>query len=191
VYFRYSDDILIIVPGDGTRGLKLRQEAQDLIKAAGSKLRIKDRKSSIFEFKMLGGRQVCKLVDGTQGKNGLEYLGFRFDGRHAYIRDSTLSNLYRKVSRNAYREAHVLIRRYPGKTEAQLRSLYNIEDLVQRFGRAEDYDGDDYRKWTFWTYAKRASAIFGPLGRPILKQLKKHRDHTKASFDYALTKILS
>ena len=160
-YYRYSDDILLVLPGDKSVGLALHAKVQSLIKTFGSKLEIEKSKSSVFEFKTSGDHQVCEMVKGTQGKKRTEYLGFRFDGRHAYIRDSTLSNLYRKVTRSARREANVLVRRYSDKSASDLRAMFDYDRLIKRFGRVEDFGEiqEDYRNWTFWTYARRAAAV--------------------------------
>lgn len=176
-YYRYSDDILFVVPGNRSTGLDLMPKVQNLIKTFGPKLEIKDSKSSVFELRNLGDRQSCELVQGTQGKNGLEYLGFRFDGRYAYLRDSTLSNLYRKITRNARREANALARRYPSKDASQLTAIFDFDSLIKRFGRVEDFGEAhaDYKNWTFWTYARRAAAVFGSLAKPIAGQLRRHR----------------
>ncbi|MFK4512448.1 reverse transcriptase domain-containing protein [Bradyrhizobium daqingense] len=115
VYFRYSDDILLICPGGEDVGKSLAYDMRVMIKKFGEKLVIKEKKSSVFVFSSKGSTQVCTLVQGEQDKNGLEYLGFRFDGRKVFIRDSTLSNLYRKVTRNARSAAVSLVKRYPGK----------------------------------------------------------------------------
>ena len=192
-YYRYSDDIMIIIPGDAANGTAFVSRVQALIKSHGAKLRIKDEKSSIFEFLKTSSNQTCKLAVGKQGRNGLEYLGFRFNGKHAYIRDSTLSNLYRKVARSARREAHALVGRYPRKDEAYLRSHFDYDRLIKRFGRVEDFGekSEEYRNWTFWTYARRASSLFGPLGRPILGQLKRLRRNIRKRAEYEIAKALS
>lgn len=183
-YFRYSDDILIIVPGGEAECRKLMDDARRLVRQFGSKLEIKKEKCAIFTFVRrdcgpTGAEdQTFERIEGTQGRNGLEYLGFRYDGKHVYVRDSTLSNLRRKVARAARGDAHRYARRYPDKDAAQLRSIFDYERLIKRFGKVEDFGEkhDDYRNWTFWTYAKRSAQIFGPLGSPILRQLKRHRD---------------
>lgn len=180
-YYRYSDDILFIVPGDKSVGLNLMSAVQNLIKKFGPKLEIKESKSSVFEFEKIGEHQSFKLIKGSQGRNGLEYLGFRFDGRFAYLRDSTLSNLYRKVARSARREANALARRYSDKSAADIAGIFDFDRLIKRFGRVEDFGEihDDYKNWTFWTYARRAAAVFGTLGKPIPGQLKKYRQNIK------------
>jgi hypothetical protein len=191
-YYRYSDDILIIVPGPETDGLEFMERAHKLISEFGAKLHIKREKSSVFRFERDGTEQKFRLVYGEKGKNGLEYLGFRYDGKRVYLRDSTLSNLRRKVARAANRDAHACARRYPDKDAFALKSLFNYERLVKRFGRVEDFGEihEDYRNWTFWTYAHRASTVFGPLGRSLPHQLKKHRDLIHWRADKALVRAV-
>jgi hypothetical protein len=181
-YYRYSDDILIIAPGSASEGLEWKEKAQTLIKSFGTKLQIKDKKSSVFVYTRSGSDQNYSLVYGTAGKTGLEYLGFRYDGRHAYIRNSTMSNLYRKVARAARSEASICARRYPDKAPSQIETLFNYERLVKRFGKVEDFDEkqEDYRSWTFWTYAVRAAGVFGLLGAPIMRQLRRYEKNVRS-----------
>jgi hypothetical protein len=77
---------------------------------------------------------------GDQGKNGIEYLGFRYDGKRAFLRDSTLSGLYRKVAAIAKREAYAAVRRYPNKDEKELLAAFKFEDFMRRFGRVENFE---------------------------------------------------
>lgn len=176
-YFRYSDDILIVIPGDERAGRAMMQEAIAEISNHGARLTIKAEKSSLFTFEKCGDKQRCRLVCGEQGKNGLEYLGFRYNGEAIYIRDATLSSLRRKVARVACAEANAMARRYPTKDVAYLRAKFNYERLIQRFGRVEDFKekSAECRNWTFWTYAKRAVAVLGDSGSVIYRQLKSHR----------------
>jgi hypothetical protein len=180
-YLRYSDDILLIAPGGEKEGKALAEEIRGMIGKFGSKLIIKEKKSSVFVFTNKGKAQDFKIVQGTQGKNGVEYLGFRFDGKKIFIRDSTLSNLYRKVAGSSRYAAISLVKRYPGRDHAFLESRFDYEKLIQNFGRVKDFGelSDDYRNWTFWTYARRAAKIFGPLGSPIHRQLRAFRENVK------------
>ncbi len=175
-YYRYSDDILIITPGDAGTGMKWLSEMQELICQHGQKLKIKSEKSAVFVYSRDGDEQTFKRVHGKQGGNGLEYLGFRYDGRKVYLRDSTLSGLRRKVAFAARRDAAICANKHPTKGAIDLHAEFNYERLIKQFGKVEDFaeKRDDCREWTFWTYARRAAEIFGPLGKPILGQLRRH-----------------
>jgi hypothetical protein len=175
-YYRYSDDILIITPGDATTGMRWLADMKALIREHGEMLEIKDKKSAVFVYSGGGNDQIFTRVYGEQGGNGLEYLGFRYDGRKVYLRDSTISGLRRKVVSAARRESIMCANQFPTEGVADLKAKFDYERLVKRFGKVEDFaeKQDDCRQWTFWTYARRASEIFGPLGKPILEQLKRH-----------------
>ena len=176
-YMRYSDDILIVLPCDEDTAFKTEKEIRTLITGFGKKLKIKEEKSSIFRFTKLGDSQEFERVLPKLGSNGLEYLGFRYDGRSVYLRDSTLSNLRRKMVRASRAAAIRHVIRYPDKDVATLKSTFNHDELATKFRRVENFHEkvDDPRQWTFWTYARRASETFGGLGWPILRQLRGHR----------------
>jgi hypothetical protein len=166
---------------------------QEEIRRHGRKLQIKTEKSSLFVFERSRSGQSCRLVDGTQGRNGLEYLGFRYNGERVYIRDATLSRLRRRVALTARRSARAEARRYPNKGADDLKLGFDYEKLISRFGRVEHF-GDashDYRKWTFWTYVLRASKAFGTEGHTITRQLRRHRTLVRARIDYELEKAVA
>lgn len=174
-FYRYSDDIIIIVPGGETEALAARDFAVAEIKNHGSKIVIKESKTSVLRYFPTAVGQGFEKLHGKQGENGLEYLGFRFDGRFAYLRDATLSRLYRKVTRSIRAEARSLVRRYPGQTQAYIESKFDAPKFMQRYGRVAEFDNRaSYDTWTFWTYAKRAVDTFGALGRPIIGQLSNY-----------------
>jgi hypothetical protein len=197
VYKRYSDDILFVVPGGAKEGSRARQFAVDRIQAFGSQLRIKAEKSSVVRF--FDGKdraQQFEHLEGNQGRNGLEYLGFRFDGRRVFLRDSTVSGFYRKISLAARAAAYKHVARYDGKDIDYLLERFNVEDFTKKFGRVEDFEDDgDYRSWTFWTYARRAAEVFGSIGQPILRQITEHDEiiakRVVAALEHALRKSTS
>jgi hypothetical protein len=191
-YYRYSDDILIVVPGGASEGRNWLTKIQELIHQHGEKLVIKAEKSFVCTFERDGdGQKFCRIL-GTQGANGMEYLGFRYDGRRVYLRDSTLSGLWRKVTFAARRDAKIIVEKYPHKGESELRDLFNFERLVKEFGKVEDFGEkhEDYRNWTFWTYARRASEIFGPLGDAIPRQLKRYEKNVKIRANQEIAKAV-
>lgn len=193
-YYRYSDDILLIIDTDDAGARAVAASIRESIKKYGKKLLIKESKSSILEFSPLSDRQTFRLLDskpGVQGRNGLEYLGFRFDGRKVYIRDKTISNLWRKVVKAARRHAIATVRRYPGKTLVELRRLANYDSALEKFGRVDEFASkqDEYRKWTFWTYARRASERFGDKGSPIILQIRAYKKIVRKKCESALIDV--
>lgn len=181
-YFRYSDDILIVVPGaDKRKALRWMHRASTQIGRYGDKLEIKPDKAAVHTLKVRKAGVVCTRVHGTQARNGVEYLGFRFDGQRVYIRDSTLSNLQRKVVRVARAVARAHVRRYSDRTPGELLASFDYDSFVRRFGKVEDFEdfANDKRKWTFWTYANKAMQIAGKRGRPIRRQLRRYRQHIR------------
>lgn len=185
-YYRYSDDILILLPCAPAQAIKFEADVRALITKFGSKLQIKEEKSSIVSYSPAGAYQKCELIVGDKScTQGIEYLGFRFSGHKAYIRNRTLQGLYRKMTRAARREANAIARRYPNKDAATLRKLFNREAFIKRFSKVEGFRErrDDYRSWTFWTYASRAEKVFGPMGAPITKQLRKIRSIANHKID--------
>jgi hypothetical protein len=174
-FFRYSDDIIIIIPGGEAEAVAARDFAMEEIRKHGAKIVIKESKTSVLRYYPVPSGQAFVKLHGEQGENGLEYLGFRYDGKAAYLRDATLSRLYRKVTRSIRAEARALVRRYPGKNQAYIESKFDAPKFMQRYGRVAEFDPNaSYDTWTFWTYAKRAIETFGLLGQPIGIQLKNY-----------------
>jgi len=191
-FFRYSDDIIIILPGDEAHALAARDFAMGEITKHGSQIVIKKSKTSVLKYFPSSVGQEFKKLDGELGTNGLEYLGFRYDGRLVFIRDATLSRLYRKVTRSIRAEARALVRRYPGKDQIYIESKFDAPKFMQRYGRVADFDPSaSYDTWTFWTYAKRAMETFGTLGRPISGQLKNYGQIVRTRMKYEIAEVLS
>lgn len=180
-YVRYSDDILMVVPGGADEGRKARDLVRDSIKKFGDRLQIKPSKCSLVSFYLSESQALSyEYVEGEKGKNGLEYLGFRFDGKSIYLRDSTLSSFYRKITHSMRHEVQSFISRYPGKDIDFLVRNFNIEELTKKFGRVEDFDSSKTcEDWTFWTYARRSSETFGKSGINIIRQIKRHKSIIK------------
>lgn len=178
LYRRYSDDVLMVLPGGDAEALAARDFVVAEVARHGSKLKIKDSKTAVLRYeKIVQGQQRFAHVAGQQGKNGLEYLGFRYDGKEVWLRDATLSRLYRKVSASVRAAVSALFKRYPGKDAAFLEASFDFGDFFQRYGRVEDFDPHaDVEDWTFWTYAQKAKTAFGDRGRPISMQLRRYKE---------------
>ena len=191
-YWRYSDDITLVLPGEETVGRNAKDFVQHEITKFGDKLVIKDRKTSVVKFSPSSdGYLEFKWIDGAQGKNGLEYLGFRFDGSRVFLRDSTLSNFNRKITRRVKQQAYKHVSRFPGKSADWLFRNYDFNKFESRFGRVRDFESlVNKRGWTFWTYAKRAAETFEKRGLSIPKQIKGYRQKIKNVFNEEIDRQL-
>lgn len=176
-YMRYSDDILIILPRSLSLLDEIMQLTTNLIKE--SKLQINTKKTNITEFFQENDeiKYLPYNAKKTTSVKKLEYLGFCFDGKHARIKDSTLSRYYRKMTfyiRNAVRKT---ISEYPNKTPEEIKSKIDLSYLLQKYGKIEDFAFvvGEYEGWNFWSYAKRAAEIMGNEGSKILFQLRHRR----------------
>ena len=177
-YFRYSDDILMILPGGQHEANAARAFAVGEITNHGAHLKIKDAKTAVGLFHQPPGSASLSYehLSGRQGRNGVEYLGFRFDGERVFIRDSTISKLYRKVAVGVKAEVTALLKRYVGATSDQIKNSFNYSTFFQRYGRVDDFSTDSsYDEWTFWSYARRAFTRFGIAGSPIPRQLRRFK----------------
>lgn len=188
-YWRYSDDIVLILPENEAGGYEAKNYVTGLIAEFGAELQIKESKTSIVRFCEADGASLnFELVSGSQGRNGLEYLGFRFDGKKVYLRDSTLSNFYRKITRRARKQAQKHVTRYSGKSAEWLLENFNFQQFEKKFGRVRDFESLSTKKgWTFWTYAKRASERFGKRGESIYKQVSGYRHYIRKAVATEIT----
>jgi len=190
-YFRYSDDIILILPKGSKEAISVMQDITERISSYGEKLIIKPEKSTIHYYERRGDRQIFSRILGTQGAQGIEYLGFRFDGKNVYLRDSTLSSLHRKIAFAARSYAEATVRRYPDKDYNSLRTIFDFESFSKKFGRVEEFEPSlSYKKWTFWTYVMRSVEVFGPYGKTIHGQMKRLRSRTRHRVDLELQKAL-
>lgn len=190
-YMRYSDDILLILPGDRSEANAAIAFAVDEMRRHGPELRIKEEKTCVAIFRRAGDRLDFEHIPqhaNEPNKNGFEYLGFRYDGRRVYVRDSTISGFYRKVATAANSEAAKLVAANPTLGATELISAFDFSLFSQRFARVKRTKlSDDYRSWTFYTYLKRASRTFGKKGDRILRQASGFPDFVRSRVEDAIT----
>lgn len=187
-YWRYSDDILVVLPGDLDDGKEAFSFVSQEIVCHGERLSIKPEKTAVVSFHSKNDELTYSVPEGVRPANGLEYLGFRFDGKRVYLRDSTVSRFYRKLTHFSRQEIISLIKRYPGKSLRFIEEKVDIGRLEHRFGRVMDFEKSHPEGWTFWTYVRRASLIFGTKGRPILEQVSSYREYFRRRVELELTR---
>lgn len=191
-YFRYSDDILLVLPGDGRAAFGAEKVIARMIKKSGNKLEIKPSKTEIvcYTGEQNSKRRCYSLVkdEKTQLRKkrslneGLSYLGFRYDGSNIFIRNSTLSNLRRKVVKACVNAAYLHVRGHKEKDLTWLlgrspvntvkTEFMNVEDFEEAVREALEQEGTAFKVMTFWSYIRRAQKIFGKKSKKFPAQLK-------------------
>ncbi|MGM3274822.1 antiviral reverse transcriptase Drt2 [Ralstonia sp. 24A2] len=150
-YFRYCDDILIIVPKGA--GASFRKLAETM--AAAHHLPLHPEKTDERFFRM--------TPKGLSSAKPLQYLGFMFDGRDVFIRSASLAK-YSDRMRRGVRLARATMRR---RNELRVARGEAPRDL---------YVGKLYKRYSylgrrnFISYAIRASEIIGT--KTIKRQVK-------------------
>ena len=158
-YFRYCDDILLIVSA-GSQDMAY-ENAKNILR--GHLLEIQEKKTEFRKF---------RIVDGVQkSEKPLQYLGFLFDGKKIVIRSSALARYSEKMS-NA----------------VKLTKLTVFSRNSRRLNRGEKEKplakGKLYRKYSYFgrrnfvTYALKAAEILDSKSikkqvRPLWRRLKK------------------
>lgn len=193
--FRYSDDIIVILPRVEGQAFDLAQNyLMESIKCHGHKLEIQPKKVAIGRFlRTPDDRQIYTHLTGNASKNGLEYLGFEFNGLRVKIKDATLSNAWRKLKKRTYGWARRYVRHYRAKGDVWLRQngplAFEAEKIIKIVGINER----DFKKWTFNRYVKRANEAFADYDTTFDRQTKKYRKSAvkivmQESFDKAISK---
>jgi hypothetical protein len=183
-YLRYSDDILIILPNNSLNLTSVIALISNEISKNGKNLSIKKEKTSIVEFSLKNGTLSNQPItyDGLiNNKDGLEYLGFRYDGRNVYVRESTVSRLFRKISTGAKKYAKKYVKDNPGKDIPALIDNFNFSIFYQKYGKVnkKDYAENNYKSWTFHSYIKRSCDVFGKKGKEIRKQFSNFQTFSR------------
>jgi hypothetical protein len=99
-YFRYCDDIIIILPRKNGQSHELAKKYVDqALKNDDPKLIIQDKKIAVGRFVKISTTQFYTHLSGAASFNGIEYLGFQYDGLSVQIKNSTMSNAWRKLKK--------------------------------------------------------------------------------------------
>jgi hypothetical protein len=176
-YLRYSDDILLILPdlvGDIDEPSKI---VQSELQSCGGSLSIQPQKTTVHQFASQQGAVTFKLIQGAAGRNGLEYLGFRFDGKRTFVRDSTRSRLQRKLTFAVRGQVNALRHANPLAGRAALKAQFDPKVVLRQFHQVREFHtvAKSPTDWTFWTYVVRASGTFDQSADPIRRQFRRLR----------------
>ncbi|WP_156419512.1 hypothetical protein [Aureimonas sp. AU12] len=177
IYRRYSDDIVVIVP---IENVKSPHDVADCLKKEiinhGPKIKIQDKKVAVGIFTIISGQQSYKHCFGMASKNGLEYLGFEFNGLVVKIKDATLSNAWRRLKRRSYGFAKRYVRQYRQKGDDWISINYPSEMLEIKILKKVTAGQDvGFKSWTFIRYVRQASVKFIGFDRDFSHQIKRYR----------------
>ncbi len=192
LYRRYSDDIIVVLPKTNSENeFDARYFLQVNIRKHGAQLRIQDKKVCVVSFEQNGGQLDFSRIFGKTSRNGMEYLGFEYNGKSVMLRNSTLSNAWRRMKRRSYGHASRFVKRYRAKGRVWLFSNYPFKQLETKILRDVTANQDDgVRSWTFVKYVRRANRTFLKLNPRFAQQTKRYRRMTKNMIQLAFSKAL-
>ena len=192
---RYSDDILLILPGGSAEASGAIDFATSEMRRHGPELRIKDAKTCVAQFQRTPDGlhfHHLKQRPDEAAKNGFKYLGFRYDGRRVYVRDSTISRFYGKVAGAAKRDGRRHVEKNPSLDAAALMGSFDFPLFSQRFSKVKKSNlTSDYRSWTFYSYLKRSAEAFGPKGDRIIGQARGFDDFVQERVRLAIVSAVA
>ena len=170
---------------DGKSKPELKKKKTEELRAKGLNLELEANKSLIAEA---GDK-------GRSGLNGIEYLGFRFDGKKIFLRDSTFSNLRRKIKIRAKTEARKFVAERLKLNNAELMAMFEARKdfLLESFGKIREFETRDLKPsdWTFWTYVNRIAKTFDPKLSRVSHQLRNLKKIILNDADASLLKVVA
>lgn len=173
-YRRYSDDLLLICRDSEDDLVETQRTAVDLLSRLGKTIHFKDEKTRVHRFMPSGEAQKCIIYKGS---GNFEYLGFQYDGVTVRLRDSTMSNLYRKISRSCYVQARLLHERVGHLPLEDILQHRLVTEFIEQYGRIRDFEESDLEPtdWTFYTYARRSRSVFRNHRNEIARQVSGYK----------------
>lgn len=187
---RYSDDIIIVIPkSENLRFDSAFLYLEQLLKGFDKELKIKPEKIAIGRYLGSSPNQLYTHIMGNSCQNGIEYLGFQFDGKVVQLRNSTLSNAWRKLKKRSHGWAKQWVKRYRNKGDSWLINNAQLDDRateVLRTMSVPQAKAAGMKDWTFISYVNRANSTFKDYDTNFDKQTKKYRKKTISIYKDAL-----
>lgn len=156
IYFRYSDDFIIVIPKNQNLELDLKQLIEDYSSKYGG-LKLENKKTKTYEFN-------SGNIETKDKKKYVDYLGFTFDGKCVKIRDKTLSKFYSRLHKklNFIVECNG-VTKYNNKISNRI--LYKNYSMKGRSGFISMNDIRNgkrlsHKDGNFLTYVYKANKIF-------------------------------
>lgn len=198
-YYRYSDDILIVVPynKDNKEILfnEIQKEVFEMIDAL--ELKIQQKKTDIFEFnswvlsKSFTYNETSDKFEEDENIKLLQYLGFSFDWKNVLLRNKTLTRHYRRMIESIKRLARLKPRIKDWKVIRKSRIKWDkilLWEMNKRYTHSWAQNVDN-RYWNFYWYVKASYEIMKDLqdwlwiNNKIKKQMSKYAKNYKEVID--------
>ena len=150
MYRRYSDDILVVLPINKSKGFE--DYVEDVLKETTHTLTINRDKTVVSTFAQNGSSLTCDTP--------LSYLGFDFDGVRKTVRPKTLARFHRRMIQGIRSAKRAAIKAQKSGRDSRIRK----RELYERYSHLG--------KRNFISYAYRAAEIMDAT--EIRKQVRKH-----------------
>lgn len=141
-YYRYSDDVLLII--DKEHLVNIEEEFR---KIALRNYLVMGEDKTEKRFFSVDEKGVLNAIDEKGTNRPLQYLGFEFNGKNIYIRSSSFSKYYRRMS---------------ARIRENLKAAYGKNSIAPIVFSKKLFDRySDKGKRNFISYAKRAAETMG------------------------------
>ena len=162
IYRRYCDDIIVVINTDDSK--HARQFIIDEIKRYH--LEINDSKTEVTYFRN-NEKGELRAYDKENRYYNLQYLGFEFNGNNTYLRSSSMSRYYKRMS---------------SRIRENLKAAYGNNSIGDKIFRKKLYNRySDKGERNFISYAKRAAEYME--SDTIKRQYKNNRKKVKTNFE--------
>lgn len=190
--YRYCDDIIIILPRKNGQSYEIASNyLKTLVKRDFKELKIKSEKVAIGRFIPASHKLIYTHLSGPASVNGLEYLGFQFDGNVVQLRNSTMSNAWRKLKKRSHGWAKRWVRQYKLKGHAWLIENAQIDRKVtETLKRSRSSKIENFSDLTFRSYVERCDDVFFEYETKFKSQLRRYKRLCKKQFETALSKAI-
>lgn len=178
-YQRYSDDFIIVLDVEklySRYGNNFVEEITNLLKELSdeNKIHLQTDKNKKFFI------NDNVVLDEHNKVNGIDYLGFRFDGNNVKIREKSIYKFYREGRKLIYKSK--CIQRKKGLKK--LPNRHKIYSLYTDFGKSKKYPSN------FIKYAQRSQEIFDKISpntsNLMLSQLKNRKKKIEKALGYRI-----
>ena len=178
-YQRYSDDFIIVLDVEklySRYGNNFVEEITNLLKELSdeNKIHLQADKNKKFFI------NDNVVLDEHNKVNGIDYLGFRFDGNNVKIREKSIYKFYREGRKLIYKSKYIQRK----KGLKKLPNRHKIYSLYTDFGKSKKYPSN------FIKYAQRSQEIFDKISpntsNLMLSQLKNRKKKIEKALGYRI-----